>query len=150
MSSSILFVCLGNICRSPAAEGILKHMAEERSLDLYVVSCGLGEWHVGERPDGRMCRAAKSRGVVLDSRAQSFKSSFFEEFDYIMAADEEVLETLRSWSKDSRELYLITHFSNRYKGMDIPDPYYGESTGFEHVLDMLEDCCEGLIEHLVH
>lgn len=148
MSNSILFVCLGNICRSPAAEGILKHISKERSLDLYVASCGLGEWHVGELPDRRMRQAAKNRGIILDSRAQSFKASFFEDFDYIMAADQEVLETLRSWTKNTKKLHLITHFSNKYKGKDIPDPYYGDGAGFEHVLDMLEESCEALIKHL--
>src|ERR1700730_2947112 len=98
---SVLFVCLGYICRSPAAEGILRHMHEQSSgkQSLHVESCGLGSWHVGQLPHDQMREAANERGIVLLSRAQQFKSSFFEQFDYILAADHIILNELYALAK---------------------------------------------------
>lgn len=145
---SILFVCLGNICRSPAAEGILKHLAKKENVqDLLIASCGLGNWHEGKLPDLRIQEAAKRRGIVLSSRAQPFKMDFFKEFDFILAADREVLNTLYRYARTPQEkakIHLITAFSKSYKDEEIPDPYYEGEAGFELVLDMLEDACEGL------
>jgi protein-tyrosine phosphatase len=145
MKKSVMFVCLGNICRSPAAEGILRDM----SSDINVASCGLGSWHVGELPDGRMREVSKSRGIILNSRAQAFQESFFNDYDYIFAADQDVLQELKHRAVDSGylgDVFLFTHFSKSYKGQDIPDPYYGGHENFEYVLDMLADCCRGIID----
>jgi protein-tyrosine phosphatase len=150
---SILFVCLGNICRSPAAEGVLKHFAQRNAgqFQLHVESCGLGDWHLGNLPDQRMREAAKNRGIILTSRAQTFHSSFFDRFDMILAADHKVLNEIYRWSRTpdhKAKVHLITHFSKCYPNVEIPDPYYEGESGFEHVLDMIEDACEGILESL--
>lgn len=149
---NVLFVCLGNICRSPAAEGIMRHLAEKQNLkDLTVESCGIGDWHVGQMPDERMQRAARNRGVILSSRAQTFHNDFFAQFDYILAADKDVLHELYVKAKtpeNKAKVHLMTDYSKTYRGEDIPDPYYAGEAGFETVLDMLEDCCESLANHI--
>lgn len=148
---SVLFVCLGNICRSPAAEGILRATAEIQGVDLHVESCGIGDWHIGQLPDERMRDAAKARGVILSNRAQQFKPNFFDRFDYILAADKEVQNDLYYFAKTPEQkakIHLITDFSGSYSGEEIPDPYYLGEGAFETVLDMLEDSCNGLIEHM--
>ena len=152
--SSVLFVCLGNICRSPAGEGILRHMALQEPLlkDLRIESCGMGDWHIGHLPDERMRLATSQRGVNLSTRAQKFHPRFLEEYDYILAADHEVLNDLYRHAKTPEhraKIHLITHFSSLYKDQEIPDPYYGGEAGFELVLDMLEDSCQGLIVDLL-
>jgi len=148
--TSVLFVCLGNICRSPAAEGILKELAKDK--ELHVESCGMGDWHVGNLPDPRMREAAERRGLVLTSRAQEFKREFFDRFDYILAADREVLHGLYHYAEKPEHkarVHLMTAFSKSYRDQEVPDPYYGGDDGFEQVLDMLTDACEGLLENIV-
>lgn len=152
--SGVLFVCLGNICRSPAGEGILRHMvSHEPALhDLKIESCGMGDWHIGHLPDERMRQASSQRGVHLSSIAQRFKPHFLDQFDYILAADHEVLNDLYKHAKTPEhraKVHLITHFSTLYKDQEVPDPYYGGEAGFELVLDMLEDSCQGLIHRLL-
>ncbi len=149
---SVLFVCLGNICRSPAAEGVLRHLAAEKGYAsrLHVASCGIGDWHVGEPADYRMRFAAQSRGVTLDGKAQKFLHSFFDTFDHILVVDENMLKHLLDLAPLSAhpKLNLITHFSPNYKGQPIPDPYYGGETGFANVLDIIHDSCKGLLKQI--
>lgn len=149
---SVLFVCLGNICRSPAAEGILRQLADKKGFrELSVESCGLGSWHIGNLPDIRMQEATKRRGVTLASRAQQFNPLFLDRFDYILAVDNEILNELYKYARKPEhkaKLHLITAFSSSYRGEEIPDPFYGGEASFESVLDMIEDSCEGLLEHL--
>lgn len=152
---NILFVCLGNICRSPAAEGILESMLvnnpQHSSLNVQVQSCGLGNWHTGNLADPRMREATKRRGVILSKKAQVFQSHFFDQFDYILAADHKVLRTLYDFARnpqDKSKIHLITAFSKSYKNEEIPDPYYGGDESFELVLDMLEDACEGILQKI--
>ena len=151
--AGVLFVCLGNICRSPAAEGVLRHMVtqEGRFKDLKIQSCGIGDWHIGQLPDERMRDTAKLRGIILASRGQQFKLHFFDEYDYILAADHEVLHDLYRHAQSpmhKAKVHLITAFSPTYKDQEIPDPYYQGDAAFDLVLDMLEDSCEGLLKHL--
>lgn len=151
--TSIMFVCLGNICRSPAAEAILRHMATEAGNhnELTIQSSGLGDWHIGQLPDERMRDTAKLRGVHLTTRAQQFKLSFFEDYDYILAADHEVLHELQRHAKTTTQkakIHLITAFSSTYRDQEIPDPYYQGDAAFDLVLDMLEDSCQGLLDHI--
>jgi len=151
---AILFVCLGNICRSPAAEGVLIHLARKNNppIDLIVESCGLGDWHEGQLPDERMRKAAKSRGIVLSSRAQPFHTDFFEKFDYILAADKSVMYELHKWAKipeHKAKIHLMTKFSSSYTNEEIPDPFYLDQGHFELVMDMLEETCQGLLAHLI-
>lgn len=150
---SILFVCLGNICRSPAAEGVLRHLAEQKlpHMKLHVESCGLGDWWTGSLPDERMRDAAKKRGVVLASRAQKIHIDFFDRFDLILVADHKVLKEVFQHAQTlehKAKIHLITHFSECYHDQEVPDPYHGGEAGFEHVLDMLEDSCEGILKHI--
>lgn len=147
---SILFVCLGNICRSPAAEGMMLKLAEESGItDLRVDSCGLGDWHIGQLPDERMREAAMDRDIVLTMKARQIHSSDFDRFDLILAASRSVLNELYVHAKTPEakaKIRLITAFSKAYKDQDIPDPYYKDLADFELVLDMLEDACEGILE----
>jgi len=148
----ILFVCMGNICRSPAAEGVLKNLVNQKSYKGYhIASCGVGDWHVGKPPDKRMQETANNRGIFLTGRAQQFEINFFDEFDYILVSDREVLKTLHQYAKipeHKAKLFLMTEFCARYKGQEVPDPYYEPEVAFDLVLDMLEDACSGLLEHV--
>lgn len=148
----VLFVCMGNICRSPAGEGILRHFAsQDPSLAVYVESCGIGDWHIGQAPDRRIQEASKARGIVLTSLAQQFQHAFLDEFDYILAADKEVLKFLYHYAKTPNQktkIFLMTAFSPIYAGQEVPDPYYQSNGAFELVLDMLEDSCQGLLQYI--
>jgi protein-tyrosine phosphatase len=153
MMPSVLFVCLGNICRSPAAEGILRLLVEREKLSypVEIQSCGLGDWHTGKLPDERMREAAKKRGLTLMSRAQKVQPHFFDQFDFIFAADHKVMNELYKYASTpdyKSKIYLMTHFSNAFRNQEVPDPYYDNISGFETVLDMLEDSCSGILEHL--
>jgi protein-tyrosine phosphatase len=148
---SVLFVCLGNICRSPAAEGVLRHLAQKQKVEVHIESCGLGEWHIGSLPDERMREASKNRGVILSSRAQKIQPEFFDRFDLIFVADHKVLNELYKIAKTPEyksKMHFMTHFSSAYKNQEVPDPYYQGEAGFEQVLDMLEDSCEGILAHI--
>lgn len=119
--------------------------------DLRIESCGIGDWHIGQLPDERISAAAKDRGVILKSRAQQFQPDFFEHFDYILAADQEVMRDLYRYARTPEhkaKIQLMTAFSHFYHGQEIPDPYYQGGSAFELVLDMLEDSCQGLLEEL--
>lgn len=148
----VLFVCLGNICRSPTAEGVLRHQLMESGLAevVQVASAGTGDWHVGKAPDSRTCRAAKLRGYDLSQqRAQQVSVEDFTRYDLILAMDESNLSHLKSLRPGhaSAELDL---FLRRYEGAldEVPDPYYGGEQGFEQVLDLIEDACRGLVIEL--
>ncbi len=150
---SVLFVCLGNICRSPAAEGVLRHLVEKDlpGTGIHIESCGLGDWHKGSLPDERMRQAAQNRGFTLVSRAQKIHPSFFDRFDLILVADLKVLNDLYHYAVTpayKAKLHLITHYSPSYRDQEIPDPYYEGEAAFEHVLNMVEDSCQGLLDHL--
>ena len=152
---SVLFVCLGNICRSPAGEGILKSLLQRDGLKWQVDSCGLGSWHAGEKADKRMRQSAQERGIKLDSLSRAIIApKDFESFDYILAADQSVNKSLQGMAKDRplwrEKIVMMTEFSSdeKERGRDVPDPYYGGSEGFELVMDLLERSCEGLIRHL--
>ena len=148
----VLFVCMGNICRSPAGEGILRHFAsQDPSLAVYVESCGIGDWHIGQAPDQCIQEASKARGIVLTSLAQQFQHAFLDEFDYILVADKEVLKFLYHYAKtpdQKAKIFLMTAFSPIYAGQEVPDPYYQSNGAFELVLDMLEDSCQGLLQYI--
>ncbi len=148
-----MFVCLGNICRSPAAEEILRKKGKEAGMDefLHVESSGIGDWHIGALADSRMRESAASRGYILTKRAQKFHSSLFDHYDYILAADQSVLHELQHLAKTPEEkakIHLITEFSKPYYQQDVPDPYYNGLQAFEGVLDILESSVDGLITHI--
>lgn len=150
---SVLYVCLGNICRSPAAEGILRHkIAHDPHLnEMRVSSCGMGSWYIGQLPDERMRAVAKMRGVELISRAQVFSPHFLDEFDYIFAADLEILHHLYRFARTPEQkskIHLFTAFSSCYLNQMIPDPYYQGDSAFDSIFDMIEEACDGFIKHL--
>ena len=156
MTTKLLFVCLGNICRSPAAEGVFLHLIEQRQLtDQFLVdSAGTGGWHVGNPADRRMQAAARRRGIHLPSRARQIELGDLESFDYILAMDQDNLRNVSSMANElgprsTAKIRLMLSHARRADMLEVPDPYYGGDQGFEHVLDLLEDACEGLIEDLL-
>ena len=156
MTQKLLFVCLGNICRSPAAEGVFLHLLEARGLSnqFLVDSAGTGGWHVGNPADRRMRTAAERRGIHLPSRARQIELADFGNFDRILTMDDDNLQAVRSLAGElgaRSDLALVepmTSHCRRFSDKEVPDPYYGGEQGFEHVLDLLEDACSGLLETL--
>ena len=149
----ILFVCLGNICRSPAAEGILQKLLQKAKLseNIEVDSAGTYGGHAGELPDSRMRAHAARRGYKLTHRSRQIKWDDFEKFDLILGMDDTNISNLQRLAPDPESLAKIrrtTDFCRKVPYDHIPDPYYSGSDGFELVLDILEDACNGLIEEL--
>lgn len=152
----ILFVCLGNICRSPAAEGIMRHLVELRGMvHLFDIdSAGIGGWHVGQLPDARMRRHGARHGYDFCSRARQFCTADFERFDLIVGMDEENMYDLRRKARsdaDREKLTCMADYLRHHPGQQtVPDPYYGGESDFELVIELLEDACEGLLEEMIH
>lgn len=143
---SILFVCTGNICRSPTAEAVLRHLAKEKSLELRIESAGLGDWHVGAPPDERAQRHARTRGYDLSAqRARQVSARDFDEFDMILAMDRGHLQALRRMAPAHHHAKIRLFVADR----DVPDPYYGGAVGFEHVLDLVEERCRALLNEII-
>ena len=156
MVKKILFVCLGNICRSPAAEGIFNQKIKERDLENFFVvdSAGTGSWHVGNLPDQRMRKTALSRGIELTSRARQIEENDLYEFDHILVMDKDNLNAINSLIKDDMyplksKIKLILSYSKKSQLEEVPDPYYGGQNGFEKVLDLLDDAIDELIDSLI-
>ncbi|MCX6990963.1 MAG: low molecular weight phosphotyrosine protein phosphatase [Chlamydiae bacterium] len=149
---SILFVCVGNICRSPCLEAVMKVKLKERGLSdkVFVDSCGTSSYHVGCQVNAKMKHFASLRGIELDHIAKKFDPVFLDAFDYIFAVDSEVKEFLLSYSspENKDKIFLATAFSQKCQGNDIPDPYYGGEEGFIDSIDMAEDCCLSILEAL--
>lgn len=151
--NKILFVCLGNICRSPAAEGILKKYTEEEKLNekFQIDSAGLLDYHEGEHYDKRMIAHASKRGYNLEGTSRPFLQEDFKKFDMIIALDNEIFDTLRSMDKRNQfgnKIFKMTDFSSGKDYDEVPDPYYLGAEGFELVLDIVEEACKGLLEKL--
>lgn len=149
----VLFVCTGNICRSPTAEGVFKAMAEMQRLSDAVIadSAGTHDYHVGQPPDRRAIAAAARRGYDISQlRARLFSRRDFESFDYLLAMDREHLVQLRRWAPGAHAAKprLFLDFSRLDPGGEVPDPYYGGPQGFERVLDLVEDAAQGLLNDI--
>ena len=155
MTQKVLFVCLGNICRSPAAEGVFLHLLDERGIaDRFVVdSAGTGSWHVGNPADRRMQAAAKRRGIHLPSRARQIELNDLEEFDLVLTMDDDNLQAVAGMAREAgkratAQIKPMLSFGRHHNESEVPDPYYGGDAGFDHVLDLLEDACEALLDEL--
>ena len=149
----VLFVCTGNICRSPTAEAVFRKLAADAGMAEAVTadSAGTHGYHVGEPPDPRSQKAAAKRGYDLSAlRARTIEDADFQRFDLILAMDQEHYATLSriAGAAAGHKLKLMMSYARRFKERDVPDPYYGVPQGFERVLDMLEDAAKGLLESL--
>lgn len=149
----VLFVCTGNICRSPTAEGVFSELVTREGLSdqVHVDSAGTHGYHVGEPPDPRSQESAKKRGIDLSGlRARRAKAADFSEFDYVLAMDFTNIDALRSLAPKTsgKTLQLLMSFAPGDEIREVPDPYYGEGDGFERVLDMIEAASTGLLAHI--
>ena len=150
----ILFICLGNICRSPAADGIMRHLVSEHGLDdqFVIDSAGIGSWHVGQLPDHRMRRCGERHGYTFNHRARQFSAADFDRFDLVAVMDQEnyhdVSRRARS-DADRQKIIRMSDYLQHHPGQHIiPDPYYGSDRDFEYVIELLEDACSGLLQKL--
>ena len=152
---SVLFICLGNICRSPAAQAVMQRMVDERGLTdrFFIDSAGIGGWHIGDLPDKRMRVHARPRGYELTHRARKVNSVDFEDFDLIVGMDAGNVDDLRSLAatiEQERKVVMMGDYIRQYPNYDyVPDPYYEGSEGFELVLDLLEDSCDNLLNRII-
>jgi protein-tyrosine phosphatase len=152
----VLFVCLGNICRSPTAEGTMRALVREAGLEdrIELDSAGTGSWHVGSSPDERATATAAARGIALEGAARQVSVADFDDFNLMIAMDSANLSDLRELASDDRQrqkVRLLREFDPAGGGtgdLDVPDPYYGPGDGFERVLDMVEASCRGLLEQI--
>ena len=149
----VLVVCTGNICRSPTGEGVLRQLAAKRGLAgrVRIASAGTHDYHVGECPDPRTLKHASGRGYDLSAqRAQQVSREHFHEYDYILAMDRTHMRILRGMAPAGAKarLGLFLEASGRWKGEDVPDPYYGGAEGFERVLDMVEEAAERWLDRI--
>lgn len=151
--TKLLFVCLGNICRSPAAEGVMQHRVNQagRAVEFLCDSAGTGGWHAGERADPRMRDHASRRGYDLQSRARQVRPEDLKAFDWILAMDDQNyrdLLQLDPQGQNHHKVRKMTDFCRESLDSAVPDPYYGGDEGFEHVLDLLEDATSGLLDFI--
>ncbi|MEC9261435.1 MAG: low molecular weight protein-tyrosine-phosphatase [Pseudomonadota bacterium] len=147
---AVLFVCLGNICRSPTAEAVFRHKADEAGLKLTIDSAGTHGYHIGSAPDKRSQAAGKERGYSFKGlKCRRVSDTDFETFDLILAMDQSNLETLREMSdpEHHHKIRLMLDFAG-YENEEVPDPYYGGKKGFELVLGLIEEASDGLIRAL--
>jgi protein-tyrosine phosphatase len=149
----VLFVCLGNICRSPLAENVFRHLVEEAGLEerFEIDSAGTGSWHVGARPDHRAATVASARGIELRGRARQVTQEDLVAFDYVLAMDRENLAELEYMARNGRataEIRLLRAYDPHAEGDEVPDPYYGGASGFENVFDIVSRSCRSLLASL--
>jgi protein-tyrosine phosphatase len=153
MAYQLLFVCLGNICRSPSAENIMNHAIAQAGLSDRVVcdSAGTSSYHIGSSPDARMQAAAKRRGLILKGRARQLEPQDLAKFDLILAMDRENYRDILRLDPEGTyrdKVRLMCDFAENYPDREVPDPYYGGESGFDYVIDLLLDACQGLLRSI--
>lgn len=149
----LLFVCLGNICRSPSAENIMNYLIEQRGLRDRIVcdSAGTSSYHIGSPPDRRMTAAASKRGIELRGRARQLQPEDLAEFNLILAMDRDNYEGILALDRQglyTDKVRMMCDFCRSHPDKDVPDPYYGGEQGFDYVIDLLIDACEGLLSYV--
>ena len=149
----ILFVCMGNICRSPAAEGVMRAKLQEASLGkkVDVDSAGTIDFHIGKLPDSRMRRAASARGIELTHHARQVSAADLEEFDHVLVMDRENFSSVKSLDHDGKftaKIKLFCEFCTKHIETEVPDPYLGTARDFENVLDILDDGCAEIVRRI--
>ncbi len=151
---TVLFICLGNICRSPAAEGIMKSLVEKEGMsdDFFIDSAAIGSWHIGQLPDSRMRKCGAEHGYRFDSHARQFQKSDFQHFDLIVVMDNEnyrAITSMASSQVDKDKVVRIADYLTHHREYTtVPDPYYGDYSDFELVIELLEDACQGLLDSI--
>lgn len=150
---SVLFVCLGNICRSPTAHAVFRKMVNDQGLSeqIEVDSAGTAAYHVGKHPDVRSMETARNRGIeMLDLRARKVDFGDFYQFDYVLAMDHENYHNLVDLAlpEHHEKIQMFLDYCQEFDEQEVPDPYYGGAQGFEHVFDLVESASAGLIEHI--
>ena len=154
MKKRILFICLGNICRSPAAEGVMRELVHHagRYDEFEIDSAGIGGWHVGQLPDNRMRNHGAQRGYKFDSRARQFSKNDFSHFDYILVMDHDNFRAVSAMAPtpaDQIKVRMLTDYlQHPPNACVVPDPYYGGPEEFDYALDLIEDACQGLLNRL--
>ncbi|MEM6959656.1 MAG: low molecular weight protein-tyrosine-phosphatase [Myxococcota bacterium] len=144
----VCFVCLGNICRSPTAEGVMRHLADQNGVAVEAESAGTSAYHIGEPPDSRSRAAAAARGIRVTGAAAQFTRKDFARFDYVIALDRQNQRDLQALDP-AQKVWLLRDFDAASpENADVPDPYYGGERGFEDVLDLCEAACEGLLQRI--
>jgi protein-tyrosine phosphatase len=149
--TSVLFVCLGNICRSPMAESIFRHKVKDAGLNdqFLIESAGTGDWHVGDNPDPRTINVLRQNGITEFSRARQVSSSDFSRFDYVIGMDLANVRDLHRWKGAVLErVSLMSHWNPNATLIEVPDPYYGDASEFDHVFDILEESTDALLTKL--
>jgi protein-tyrosine phosphatase len=154
MATRVLFVCMGNICRSPTAEGVFRHLVEEQGLTAKIIidSAGTHDYHIGNPPDARSQAAAARRGYDLSGlRARQVVRDDFTAFDYVLAMDEDNLGLLQQQCPEASrgKLKLFLAYADNVELREVPDPYYGGAQGFEQVLDLVENAARGLLREII-
>ncbi len=153
MTQKLLFVCLGNICRSPSAEGIMNHLLQQEQLT-HAFTCdsaGTSGYHIGADPDRRMAAAALKKGITLAGHSRRVHPEDFANFDLILAMDQSNYQDLKTLNTDPQydpKIRMMCDFCTDHTDTDVPDPYYGGSSGFDYVIDLLLDACSGLLSQL--
>ena len=151
MTTRLLFVCLGNICRSPSAENIMNHLIEQRGLQRQIScdSAGTSSYHIGSPPDSRMAAAAKKRGIRLLGQARQFTVDDFDQFDLILAMDDSNYRNIRALDRSEQyghKVKRMCDYCQEHRDLEVPDPYYGGTDGFDYVINLLMDACDGLLQ----
>jgi len=153
MTYKLLFVCLGNICRSPSAENIMNHLIKEANLSDKIVcdSAGTSGYHIGASPDRRMNSAANKKGLTLQGKSRKLNPSDLQQFDLILAMDQENYQDILYLDREGKyeaKIRLMCDFATQKSDCEVPDPYYGGQDGFDYVIELLFDACSGLLDYV--
>ncbi len=148
--TQILFVCMGNICRSPLAECVFLAESISRGVEseFEIDSAGTGGWHEGQDPDARMRDAAHAKGIKLSGSARQVRPEDFSRFEHIVCMDQQNRDALLSMGAPSSKISLLLEYDNSVTEQEVPDPYYGGEEGFHHVIDLVSSACQQLLDHL--